>query len=341
LSPRLGIGTIKYDSNGNALWFTNYGGIRSTDVPVGLKLDGANNVVIIASSENFEDGGPQWATLKYSTEGNLQWARGVAGAAFSAQRPGGLALDPGGNVYVTGAVVDESAQPIITTVKYGPDGSDIWTARFQESAWSGVGYGAMAVGVHLAPVGRVLVAGAIGWTDRDVLVLAYAQESSSNAPVLLQSPRALVVFAGTPAIFSVVFSNATHVQWLRNGVAIPGATNAVFRLAAALPEDWGRYSVRISNGDYCVETAGARLVVEAGPQPYLLPELHSTALGLEIRFVALPYASYILQASSDLVNWESLGAFYHDGGGTQVCIDPAPQLPARRFYRLTLSQPEP
>jgi uncharacterized delta-60 repeat protein len=339
--PRLSIGTLKYDANGNLLWFANYANEHSTESPVRLKLDASDNVVVIGSSANFENGGPHWVTLKYNPAGALLWVRGVSGTWFASHFPRDLATAPSGNIYVTGTVVTESAQPMITTVKYSPAGDELWMARYQESTWTGLSYGTFAVGVHLDRIGRVLVAGAVGYNERDVIALAYTQEPTPGAPVILLQPHALVVTAGTPAIFTVVASNALTVQWQHDGILIPGATGAVLTIAAALPEESGRYSALVANETYCIESAGARLLVEAGSQPYLVPGLVRTSNGIELQFVAQPYASYILQTSSDLEHWDNAGTFYHDGGGTQTCVDTDPHPGPRRFYRMIRSQSEP
>lgn len=69
------------------------------------------------------------------------------------------------------------------------------------------------------------------------------------APVITTQPTAVVVEDGQTAMFSVVASGAGPLayQWLRNGVAVTGATNSTYTLAAASTDNGAQFSVRVLN----------------------------------------------------------------------------------------------
>ncbi|MBN8247062.1 MAG: PQQ-binding-like beta-propeller repeat protein [Verrucomicrobia bacterium] len=81
-------------------------------------------------------------------------------------------------------------------------------------------------------------------------------------------PRDVATFEGEKALFRVTASdaNALGIQWLRNGVEIPGATNAFVETAALpLSEHGSQWSVRIRSEHGVFETRPARLSVAVAP----------------------------------------------------------------------------
>lgn len=82
-------------------------------------------------------------------------------------------------------------------------------------------------------------------------------------PVITAPPADLTLSAGLDAVFAVGVreSGGLRYQWLFNGAALAGATNATLTLAAVTAASEGVYAVRISNGSGAVISAGALLTV--------------------------------------------------------------------------------
>ena len=69
-----------------------------------------------------------------------------------------------------------------------------------------------------------------------------------SAPIIISQPAAISREQGTAASFSVAASGFNNTyQWLKNGVAIAGATSASYAISHVLAADAGQYSCLISN----------------------------------------------------------------------------------------------
>lgn len=105
----------------------------------------------------------------------------------------------------------------------------------------------------------------IGWTHGNVILYENkATKNTQTAPVITTQPVDQKVNAGTNATFSVVATGAPPLsyQWQKNGVAIPGATNAMFTTSAAIISDNGsKYSVIVTNPAGSVLSNTATLTV--------------------------------------------------------------------------------
>ncbi|MCL5961938.1 MAG: NHL repeat-containing protein, partial [Chloroflexi bacterium] len=126
--------TCKYDANGNQLWAARYDGSASRyDAAKALALDGQGNVYVTGSSA-AANGRTGYTTVKYDANGNQLWVaryEGPGGYDFA----NGLVVDDQGNVYVTGSSQGAwNATPRTlsdyATVKYDPNGDQLWVARY-------------------------------------------------------------------------------------------------------------------------------------------------------------------------------------------------------------------
>jgi len=109
-----------------------------------------------------------------------------------------------------------------------------------------------------------------------------------TVPRILDGPQDAVVAQGQPALFSVVVAGSPPplVQWLRNGVAIPGATGGTLSFNAAVLADEGAYGVVVSNVMGRVFSPPAFLTVRAPPQFVVLPSDRTAALGSKVALEA-------------------------------------------------------
>ena len=99
-------------------------------------------------------------------------------------------------------------------------------------------------------------------------------------PLIATSPVAQTVDVGTGFTLSVQafgFPTLTY-QWLRNGIAIGGATGASYIVANSSAGDAGTYSVIVSNGTTSVTTAAVSLVVHGAPPVILLQPANTAGL---------------------------------------------------------------
>lgn len=113
--------TIKYNSEGNALWTEQYQrSVPDYSLSSDITLDSHDNVYItgesMAGSSTAQ--GFDYTTLKYDSEGQLLWTAHYE--TLGEDHVGALALtiDRSGNIYVTGPS---------GTVKYDNNGIEIWT----------------------------------------------------------------------------------------------------------------------------------------------------------------------------------------------------------------------
>ncbi len=84
-----------------------------------------------------------------------------------------------------------------------------------------------------------------------------------TSPQITADPQSLTVEVGNAAVFGVSAVGAAPLQyqWLRNGGAILGATNATHSIAAVSLGDAGTYAARVQNAHGSATSAGAVLTV--------------------------------------------------------------------------------
>ena len=135
------------------------------DLPVAFAVDAAGGVVVTGGG--YAPGqAVNYVTVKFAA-GKALWTRSYNGPANSYDEPKALVTDGAGNIYVTGSSRGTKGNDF-ATVKYGPDGQELWSARYD----SGETDAATAIGV--GPDGAVYVAGSSdregGLTESQVLV---------------------------------------------------------------------------------------------------------------------------------------------------------------------------
>jgi hypothetical protein len=121
--------TIKYSGVGVALWTNRYNGpVNGTDVANAMAVDGSGNVFVTGSStgSTYDD----YATIKYSSAGVALWTKRYNGPGSSSDEANAIAVDSGGNVFVTGDSIDSDSSHEYATIKYSGAGAALWTNRY-------------------------------------------------------------------------------------------------------------------------------------------------------------------------------------------------------------------
>jgi len=135
--------TVKYSNSGATLWVRRYNGPTDNwDGATEIALDGSGNVYVTGQSygSDFFD----YVTIKYNPSGTQEWVARYNGPGNSDDWPNALAVDPSGNVYVTGYSIGSGTFYDYATIKYGPSGTQEWVARYngpgntKDRAW-GIG----------------------------------------------------------------------------------------------------------------------------------------------------------------------------------------------------------
>ena len=91
---------------------------------------------------------------------------------------------------------------------------------------------------------------------------------SGTPPTITTQPQSQTVAVGATATFSVTATGSMPLkyQWMKNGIAISGATSAAYTTPpVSLGDDQSRFAVVVSNGSGSVASASAVLNVLAVP----------------------------------------------------------------------------
>lgn len=149
--------TVKYDPAGNRSWVRTYNGEESFDdwaESIAVDRNG-NTVVTGAIGEYCGDHCYSYATVKYSPVGAQLWAKVYNPQPVSDDLAHAVEVDAAGNVYVTGESAWQSAFYDFATVKYAPNGTLLWSRRY-----NGPGNGNdSAYSLALDSLGNVIVGG--------------------------------------------------------------------------------------------------------------------------------------------------------------------------------------
>jgi len=187
--------TIKYDTAGQQQWVARYHGPGTgLDQANAIAIDISGNVYVTGTS-NGSGTSVDYATIKYDSTGQQQWAARYNGAANSGDGANAIALDSSGNVYVTGQSQGVGTETDCATVKYDSAGQEQWVIRY-----NGKGHPfdyAFALAVDSSQ--NVYIAGE---SDADYLTIKYLQgptptPTASPTPTATASPTPTPTFPQT------------------------------------------------------------------------------------------------------------------------------------------------
>jgi len=172
--------TIKYAAaDGAVLWAATFAGAgNGLDIPYGIAIDGANNVIVAGNSQigAAADAKYDAKIVKYDgTNGGGLWEKTFAGPGGGDDMFYALALDAAGNAIATGFTFDSTGNNDWNTVKYrGTDGAILWAKTFAGSG----NLSDVSVAVAVDAAGNAIVGGRVNNSadpdNRDMQAVKYA-----------------------------------------------------------------------------------------------------------------------------------------------------------------------
>ncbi|MDP3025232.1 MAG: SBBP repeat-containing protein [candidate division Zixibacteria bacterium] len=167
-----GYATIKYRQNGDTAWVRRYEGPVQglDDAATGLTIDSSGNIYVTGHS--WDTGTcDDYATFKYSADGDLVWLKRYSGAGCNYDQPNALGVDGTGHLYVTGLSFNDQTGSDYLTIKYQPDGDTAWVRKYDGQGSSDDDASAMVIDGS----GNVYVTGAgyNSFTDFDYTTIKY------------------------------------------------------------------------------------------------------------------------------------------------------------------------
>jgi hypothetical protein len=218
----------KYDSSGTIQWQNTLGAASDSSGGYGIAVDSSNNVYVGGySSVSFSR--PSYHISKYNSSGTIQWQRRLQGSY--ADYVYGIAVDPSGNVYVTGSNQGPLSGSDALTAKYNTSGTLQWQtffnrgASFQTKGYaiavdsSGnsyiCGFGVTATGTRDMFIYKVDTSGTVVWgrnftnTSTQLYGQGIAIDSSGNVYAIgyTTTPSSLIQI--------VKYDNSGTIQWQR------------------------------------------------------------------------------------------------------------------------------
>jgi hypothetical protein len=221
---------FKYAADGTLAW-VDYDLIRNVNGQLyGLAVDQLCETLVAGQSPYIYNDvfGLGYGTFKLNTNGWPMWTNDYPRPATGSSASLGVAVDCGDNCYITGYSPGTNSGNDIVTIKYGPNGNQIWLQRYNGPGNGDDGGNAIAVDKN----GNVYVTGyettAAGGTE--IVTIKYSAvilQRRSDGTVLLQAQ-------GTNGESFDFQASADLMNWLdlgsivadSNGVAEFADTNA-------------------------------------------------------------------------------------------------------------------
>ena len=211
--------TIKYDANGDQRWLRIYeANSYYLTEPDDLAVDAAGNVYLTGDAAENPSGSGYAHTVKYDSQGNLQWISRYAGPEYSSAGAA-LAIDDAGNVYVAGATMIASRGADLSLVKLDSAGSVQWLRTYGAPGRFTLD---RAEDVAIDGAGDIVVTGFVGGntTERsDVATLKFDPEGNLlwdavyNAPASLNDYGTQLVIGVDDAVIVIGDSEADYYDY--------------------------------------------------------------------------------------------------------------------------------
>jgi len=323
--------TIKYSSSGIPLWTNRYNGSANDyDAATAIAVDASNNVFVTGYSYSAS-GSPDYLTVGYSSTGVPLWTNRYNGIGNGYEEARAVAVDPSGNVIVTG-FSDNGTSFDYATICYSGAGMPLWTNRYNGSA-NGDDLPLTPESLLICPDSTVVVVGQSDGNFSSGTTLDYATVKYIPCPYILSQPQSRTNAIGSMANFSVTAGGCGPFgyQWRKNGVNLAGQTNATLILTNVVPSSGGDYSVFVSNAAGGTVSSVAHLAIFQFTSITRMPD-RSVRLSL---CGLTNTVSFRIEATTNLAkgsNWTTLTNL-SNYSGTFTFTDLRATNFSRRFYR--------
>jgi hypothetical protein len=300
---------VRYDSAGAELWVNRYNGPGAgDDVPSDIVVDGTGNLWVTGWSPGEPGKLTDFATIRYDASGRELWVARYNGPRSGEDNPHGLAVDSAGNSYVSGSSMGSTPPGLpsaarsydIATVKYGPDGRELWAQRYSGPA-------------NRNDYSRALALDAAG--------NVYIQGHSDSSP------------NRTTEVVTLSYDSAGHPRWIaryetgvevgsdyRNGSIAVDAAGIVYVADTSFLGGIPSYlTLKYTQNSMAPVSLAAPVLTSNGRLGCVLTGQANS-----------PYA---IQVSSDLVDWRPLTNVVTTVAGTGEFTDEAPAAVGQKFYR--------
>lgn len=230
LGSGTGYATVAYSTSGLPLWTNWYEGPGEDSDASCIAVDKNGNAFVSGRSITLE-GAFNYVTIGYSSAGAPLWTNVYAGSGSYHAIPNGIAVDGGGNVYVTGYEITGGGNIAdYATVAYSGAGVPLWTNLYNAT---GTG-GDYAVGIVADANGNVYVTGNAPTSGggNEFATIKYA------APVL-----------AAPA-FSNISANADGSINLSMRSSVPSTTRLWATTNSAAPFSWQPIYTNSAGGNW-------------------------------------------------------------------------------------------
>ncbi|MBI4600884.1 MAG: hypothetical protein HY721_02890 [Planctomycetes bacterium] len=129
-----GFATVKYGPAGEELWVARHDpGNQAGNTGTAIGFDVAGNVYVTGHIAPLATEPDHYTTFQYGPDGKERWLARYSGGEGFGDFAYALGVDGSGSVIVTGASAPPGgihAKEDYATVKYAPDGRELWVARY-------------------------------------------------------------------------------------------------------------------------------------------------------------------------------------------------------------------
>jgi hypothetical protein len=212
----------KFTQDGTVAWY-RYLVATSVEGTTAGTMDPNGNIYLTGRRIKVFPSHVMYQTFKTDNEGNQLWSAQYLGPIPGYHKANAIALDSAGNVYVTGQSPGPGTGNDYATIKYSPDGQELWVQRYDGPAHGDD----VATAIAVAPDGSVYVT---GWSTTasnliEITTIKYAQ---SPGLTLDTNRNAQLQFLGAPGASNRVQATTDFLDWLDLGFSIAD-TNGCLR----------------------------------------------------------------------------------------------------------------
>lgn len=260
-----GVVTTLAGSAGQTGLVNGTGASARFNLPFGLAVTSSGNLIVADSGNNaIRQVTPAGTVSTLSGTAGLSGAVDGTAAVARFNDPRGVAVNAAGTIFVA-----DYGNSTLREITPGGVVSTLAGAAGVVGSVDSVG----AAARFYDPTGVVADGNTVFVADTsNNLIRRGVLASSAGLPVISIQPLEQEVGVGQSVSFRVVASGSgLAYQWLRNSVAIAGATSSTYTIGSAQVTDVGVYSVRISSAGGGIDSAAANLsVTPPGTGPIII-----------------------------------------------------------------------